>query len=201
MDEYIPSQWVQLVNSDKKLDPPINLHGALQTFDRSVFALVQMAAGSEVRPPVCKVQTWEEIEERRKERAKPAKEPSKQLELNWGINDHDLEHRLRKLQQFLEKGKQVEILLLPKKKKKAATKEQAMHVLRQVKSAIIQMGGIEWKSMSGSLLGVLTLFVKKDTKKSKAISQKTESNEGQPTTAEAESTEGQKSEESQTPAA
>lgn len=203
MDEDIPSDWVQIVNAERKLDPPLRLFLALRTFDRSNNALVQMAPKTADRPAVCKVMTLEEVEERRKERerahAKPVKEPSKQLEFNWGIEDHDLEYRLKKLQQFLDKGKQVEILLLPKRKKKLATKEQAIHVLRRVKAAIIQSGGMEWKNMSGSLLGVLTLFVRKDTKKLKNMSQQTGSGEEQSTTADSEGEKEKENEEEKEP--
>lgn len=164
-DEDIPARLIQIVQDDKSLAPPTFLHEALNGFDRNKSLLLQVSPETPTRPAICKIMLKIELKEREKAKAKAAKQASgssvKQIELNWGIDGHDLEHRLKKVREFLEKGKPVEFILLPKKKKKRATMEQAQSLVHTIKSRLPELGGTEVKPMAGTLLGVLHMFVQK----------------------------------------
>ncbi|KAI5297833.1 hypothetical protein KEM56_004509, partial [Ascosphaera pollenicola] len=137
---------------------------ALGLVDRKTQRLVQMSAETEEQPAVCKILSKKDLYEQKKAKKKRAFEKSnvwKQLEINWGISSHDLKHRLKKVKEFIDKGKSVEIVLLPKRKALPASQQQATDLLKEVKRAIIAIGGTESRKMNGALLGDLHLFVEK----------------------------------------
>lgn len=164
MNERIQARFVQIVNQEGRLDEPMYLHDALQLIDQKTQKLVQMSPETEEQPAVCKILNKRDLyqqEKLKKKRQSARANTSKQLEINWGISKHDLKHRLKKAKEFIDKGKSVEIVLLPKKKALPATQQQATELLKEVKLAIIDMGGKESRKMDGALLGDLHLFVEK----------------------------------------
>lgn len=159
-DEDIPAQRVQMVNETGALEPPISLRDALVSFDRSSHFLLQVAPETYERPAICKIKNKREVKDREKQKAKQAKsQVPKQIELNWGIDQHDLSHRLKQMHSFLEKGRKVECTLLRKPRKKPATLDQARDLLQKVKQYISDIGATETKPMDGKLLGHLKLIV------------------------------------------
>lgn len=89
---------------------------------------------------------------------------TKELELNWAIAAHDLQHRLRQLRTFLSKGMKVEIMLLNKSqkrgKKKVASRDEAEETMRLVKEAAAEVPGAkEMRPSEGKMLGTLRIFV------------------------------------------
>ncbi|KAI5310787.1 hypothetical protein KEM55_002062 [Ascosphaera atra] len=161
-DNDIKARLVRVVNEDGKLNEPVFLHEALAPVDREKECLVQMVAETEDSPAVVKVFSKDELVEKYDRKKKGGGGSSwKQLELNWGIEAHDLQHRLKKIEEFIELGKSVELILMPKKKKKPATREQAFWLVKEVKLGIKQMKGKEIKPMEGALLGELRIFAKK----------------------------------------
>lgn len=154
INEAINAPYIQLVNEKNELDPPIRLSKALASFDPLEFFLVQVAQAELDRPPVCKILNKKEHREREKAKAKAAKASrvqTKQIELNWAIDAHDLEHRLKQLTNFLEKGRKVEVILTrPKKRgKRAATVDEIKHVMQSVIETIKECGGSQVKPMDG----------------------------------------------------
>ena len=162
-DEEIQSQFVHIVDSSGKLGPAITRFDALHSFDRQTHHLVQVApllesdpATGEPTPPVCKVISKEELRaiERSKSKAKTKKSPdqlTKQLEINWAIDQHDLQHRLKRFAEFLEQGRRVEILLARKKSGRQATTDEALHLLEILRGTCEDVGGKEWKMMEGKV--------------------------------------------------
>ncbi|OTA47267.1 hypothetical protein K449DRAFT_441191, partial [Hypoxylon sp. EC38] len=84
---------------------------------------------------------------------------TKELELSWSIAGHDLQHKLRRLREFLEKGLNVEIIMAKKKGGRKATVEEAERVVAQVREAVASVDGAkESRKMDGDVGGLARLF-------------------------------------------
>ncbi|CAN8095379.1 unnamed protein product [Discula destructiva] len=92
---------------------------------------------------------------------KAATNKEKELEMNWAMGPHDVEHKMRTLQGFLAKGWKVQLLLLKKSGKGAkANKTQAEELLARILEAVAAVtGSKEWKGREGQLLGSMKLFL------------------------------------------
>lgn len=102
---------------------------------------------------------------RKAQSKKKSHQVAKELELNWAIDGNDLAHRLNKLQEMLEKGMRVEILLAGKKRGRRATRDEAETVLRRIRERVAQVDGAkEWKAMEGRILQQATLFLEGKSK-------------------------------------
>lgn len=102
-----------------------------------------------------------EVREKKKENGGTGKPKTKEMELSWGIGDHDLMTKLRHLAGFVEKGMKVEIVLGKKRKGKKTSEEEAKAVVDKVREEIERCGGKEGKPASGDVGGTYRLFVVK----------------------------------------
>ncbi|ELR05598.1 hypothetical protein GMDG_01789 [Pseudogymnoascus destructans 20631-21] len=196
-DEQIAKQnfpFVHLVDEAGKLSPPQRVADVLATLDRKTQSLHTVAlppprlrsrweAPPEAAPsseegsgraapeiPVCKIITKEAAAKPTKSVKKKAANPSatvKTLELNWAIDPHDLEHRLKRMREFLEKGYRVDVVLVGKRKKRKATPEEAVETLRRIRGGVGEGGGGEGvESYGGEVVGgVVTVYLEGKAKK------------------------------------
>ena len=161
------SDHVVLRREDGQLTEPRPLSAVLteaQIRDQTVVTIVVPRPGQTKgsRYPICVVldrASYEEAEARRaaeeRERAvgeRRARKGMKELEINWAIDNHDLEHKMRKFREFLGKGLRVDVLLLrrPRKKGRQATQEEVQETLRKVREVAESVAGTrEYKGASG----------------------------------------------------
>ncbi|KAE8149399.1 translation initiation factor IF-3, C-terminal domain-containing protein [Aspergillus avenaceus] len=163
-DEEIKSEFIQLVNEDGGLNPPVTLEDALMMIQRPDNFILQVSPGSRFRPPVCKIVNRFEMREHERAKAKAAhvnRSALKQIELNWAIDAHDLSHRLKQLIGFLEKGRKVEIILTKKRGKRAPNVEEVKHVMDSVLQATKEADAMQVKPMEGEPGKHVVLVVKK----------------------------------------
>ncbi|KAE8352328.1 hypothetical protein BDV28DRAFT_135289 [Aspergillus coremiiformis] len=163
-DEEIQSEFVQLVNEDGRLDPPVRLRNALLTIERPHNFILQVSPGVSDQLPICKVVNRQEMREHERAKAKAAhaaKTSTKQIELNWAIDAHDLSHRLKQLTAFLNKGRKVEIVLTKKKRKRAPTVEEVKHLMDSIFQTTKKANAMLVKPMEGEPGKHLVLIVKK----------------------------------------
>jgi translation initiation factor IF-3 len=162
-DDMIKSWSVILVNDDGTLGETRTTYDVMQSLDRGVDMLVQVAPSEPGQLPVCKIVNKRVAREAEKARAKSAKSSgvvSKTLELNWAIDRGDLGHRLDRLKQFLAKGYKVEIVLAGKRKGKQATQDEAWALIKRVLDVVGEVDGArEAKPMEGKVLGTATLYL------------------------------------------
>lgn len=132
----------------------------------SLQAVVMPQPDNEDAPrwPICKIVNKKEELARakaQKERKKQAVVKEKELELNWVLAPHDLEHKLKTLQKFLAKGYKVQVLLLKKRSSKARIADKdAKALLERIEAAVEEVtGSKEWKKREGQVLGSLRLFL------------------------------------------
>ncbi|KAF9566606.1 hypothetical protein EC968_003696 [Mortierella alpina] len=132
-DEEINSPWIQYVTPEGNQGEK-RLATVLRSFDRSQYFLVEVDAGA--FPPICKLFSKKELYEKAKaaKQAKKANELStKELQLNWGTDPHDLNHKLAKFRAFLEKGHRVDIQVNGKKGKSTTPPEREL-VMERIKA-------------------------------------------------------------------
>ncbi|GLI73918.1 hypothetical protein PoHVEF18_002150 [Penicillium ochrochloron] len=165
-DEAIGTRLVQLVDEEQNLMPPRRLVEVLDSFDRSKFFLLQVSPAEADRPPVCKILNKMEAKQHEKAKmknAKVGKVQTKQIELNWAIDAHDLAHRLKQLTNFLEKGRKVEVIMKRKKAKRSPTVEEIKQVIQSVLDTTREAGGTQVKAMEGEPGKQVIITVKKET--------------------------------------
>ncbi|EPQ59677.1 hypothetical protein GLOTRDRAFT_34401 [Gloeophyllum trabeum ATCC 11539] len=115
-NENIPHRTVRLVDPEtSKLRPPAPLEEILASFSRKTHFLQLV---SERPEPIVKLINKEEARRKRVQQRKAQlqnKMEEKEIQMTWGIASADLEHKLRKVRQELEKGNRVDLVYAPKK--------------------------------------------------------------------------------------
>lgn len=131
--------------------------------------------GGGPRYPICAVVDRAEFEEaervreesgrERETEEKKVRKGTKELEMNWMIQDHDLGVKMRKMREFLGKGLRVEVLLARKTRsgprgrgKMEVKREVAEELVRKVKEVAGEAGAKEYKVSDGSVGGRFQMF-------------------------------------------
>ncbi|KAL5508488.1 hypothetical protein ACEPAH_6107 [Sanghuangporus vaninii] len=114
-DNGIKIQTVQLVDENNKLCPPEPLEDILgRVKQRTHYVeLVQE------NPPIVKIGSREAEREARKaaktkERAKASKMERKEIQATWNVTDSDLDHKIKKAREQLERNNLVDFAFAPK---------------------------------------------------------------------------------------
>jgi len=168
-DEDIDTPMVRVKQSDGGLGEPDYLKRILRTIDRKTQAVVQLSKPGAQDAAI--VQIFEKMDllkqireraeaERQRALAQKDKKP-KTLELNWAISEHDMDLKLKQMEQFLDKGKKVELMVASRKRQRKATQEEAQELLDKIKRRIQEVGARETKPMEGGLLRQSIITVKK----------------------------------------
>ncbi|KAF9201269.1 hypothetical protein BGZ49_008471 [Haplosporangium sp. Z 27] len=155
-DEEIKSPWIQYITPEGNQGQKRLAH-VLKSFDRSQYYLIEV--DSSASPPVCKLFSKKILYQKAKEakQAKKANAPTtKELQLNWGTDKHDLDHKLSKFRAFLEKGHRLEIQINGKRGRNT-TAEERDAVMERVKAEFEPVSkyvrNIEWvKSTTVTML-------------------------------------------------
>lgn len=89
---------------------------------------------------------------------------TKQLEVGWAIDEHDLKTRMRQLKAFLEEGRRVEMVLGKRRRgwmgKRSVPQEEMKGLLEKIRSYMGEVAGAkEWKKMEGEMGGEAMLFL------------------------------------------
>ena len=166
LDEKIETRFVR-EKKDNKLSDPLDLHELLRQIDRTDNHVLQLSKPGENEAIVQVVQRKDlikrlnnkETAERQVKQAQKEKKP-KQIELNWAISGNDLQLKMKQLEEFLRKGKKVELLLAPKRHQRKATPEEAAALVNAIKEKIQEVGAAETAPMDGAILRQATLTVK-----------------------------------------
>lgn len=163
-NEAIGAPYICVVNDQGLLDSPITLLEALDTFDHSESFLMQVQEATNDQLPVCKIinkKAWQKAQKALEKSARASKTGSKQIELNWAIDAHDLSHRLKQMSKFLDKGYKVEILLTTKKRKRNPTVDEIKKVMQNVLDTIKAAGARQTQEIEGEVGKQLKIFAKK----------------------------------------
>ncbi|EGS21057.1 uncharacterized protein CTHT_0028970 [Thermochaetoides thermophila DSM 1495] len=172
-DHNIPYSMVQIRQDDGTLSPPERTTGLLRSLNLNQYSVVLLAPprkdDKSKGPEYAIVRIIDKIAERKEEEAKAAakranKVTQKQLEINWSIAPHDLQIRMKQLKQFLTKGYQVQVTLMSKRGKRAATQEEAKKALQTVWDTIADVPGTsQYKKEQGEVGKTVMLFIQGPT--------------------------------------
>ena len=162
-DEEIKATYIKLADGTGKLQEGLLLTSVLAGLDREKEWLVQVAESTDGNPEaICRIVKKATLREGERQRAKSARataRSNKTLELNWAIDPHDLEHRLGRLQDFLEKGMRVEITVAPKRKGRKATLAEALALMGRIRETAATVDRAkEMKEPEGRALGLMTMI-------------------------------------------
>lgn len=173
-DEEIREKCVHIKQMDsdgvERLSGPQMVKQILATLNRKTESLEVQYLPDPKDPetpqwPVAKiVNKKEELARKQKEKEQKkqaAANKEKELEFNWALAPHDIEHKLRTLKKFLAKGYKVQLMLLKKSGKGAkATKQEAEALLAKVVETTAEVpGSTEWKNREGKLLATMRIFL------------------------------------------
>lgn len=157
------------VEGSEGLGPPRPIKEVLAELDpKTVYLEAVVVPRSDDRSsprwPICRiVNKKEELAKLKdlKERKKKGAVKEKELELNWTLAPHDLDHKLKTLQKFLSKGYKVQLLLQKKARAKVtATEEDAKALIEKVTQTVAEVKGAkEWKGREGQMLARYMIFL------------------------------------------
>jgi translation initiation factor IF-3 len=170
-DHDIPYQWVRIRDAEGKLSAPQRTESVLITLPAK-HSLVMLAhpppqdpnsATVQISAAICRIvdytsiKTTEKAEKQQQQQV--AAQQTKQLEFSWSIAPNDLTHKIKRLQEFLEKGMRVEVLLARKKGGRVAAPDEAAALVERVREiAAAVPGTAEYKRADGSPGSRITLF-------------------------------------------
>lgn len=166
-DDQIEGSYVQFLNEQGGLRDSVTRYSVLRSLQPGQH-LVQMSSPTRDRPAICKIMTDRDIYQQRKAKIEAWKQQNqrsktaKQLELNWAIDPHDLVHRLDRLQEFLEKGHRVDIVMARKRKSRWATEEEKQTLVDKVRDRLkLIEGATDYRPPKGNLKSATTLYVER----------------------------------------
>ena len=123
-DEAIGVLTIDYVDGDGQFHEGVRLRDVLASIDRTTHAVVCINSHADADVPrLCKLLTRTSLEEhvkrsfraeresRRKRRETSPQSVLKEVEFSWAISEHDLEHRMRKVSEFMLKGFRVAVSL------------------------------------------------------------------------------------------
>ncbi|KAJ1941225.1 hypothetical protein FBU59_003561 [Linderina macrospora] len=160
-DEEIHAAVITLVSVDGVVEGARPLSQVLRELDRSQFTLVMVDPHQE--PPVCRVFSRKLLYEReravKKQKKTVAKAAKPQVvRLNANIGDHDFEIKVRKVVEFLEKGRRVTVQIEERSRnarQNGRTEERAARIMKDIDGicSVVNPPGIEANVWSVALQG------------------------------------------------
>ncbi|KAF7723739.1 hypothetical protein EC973_001715 [Apophysomyces ossiformis] len=133
-DEEITSRFVTYVDAEGQVHGKCRLDSVLQQFDRTKYFLVEVDPSA--RPPVCRLfekkALFEKQKASKKKKQVAPQNVLKEVTFGWNVSPHDLEHKLAKAIQFLDKGNKVKVDIVHKKGQKFLDPESKQKVVNGI---------------------------------------------------------------------
>ncbi|ORY03096.1 hypothetical protein K493DRAFT_311840 [Basidiobolus meristosporus CBS 931.73] len=112
-DEEIDSNFIQFIDETGKMQGIVTKEQALQGIDRESYFLVEVDPTS--KPPICRIVSKKQLYEKKKEaKLKSKTSPEavlKEVQIGASVSIHDLEHKLKKASEILEKGNRLQVVI------------------------------------------------------------------------------------------
>jgi translation initiation factor IF-3 len=129
----IKHKEIQLITAEGVNKGVTLLEETLKSLDTKEFDLIQVSRPGLI-PPICKIVSRKETIAKQKQK-KPKPTVLKELEMNSNIGSGDLDTKLSRLRQFLEKGYQVKITIMNRGER--SPQEMLQVVLRDMNCLMI----------------------------------------------------------------
>lgn len=168
---YITEDQIDGEEGEVQLSELMELKSVLSGLDRktqSLQVITEPEAGnpSGTRWPICRIVNKKEEHQKQQfekqvQKKQRASAKQKEIELNWAVAPHDLDHKLKQMQRFLAKGYKVQVLLLKKANAKGKTQEKDAEAIidRIIEATTEVQGSKEWKKREGTLLETMKIFL------------------------------------------
>lgn len=144
-NEEIPYRSVRLVDPDTgHLNPPALLKSVLQAVASKTHFLELVSENPEpIVRVICRKDRHEKLKEIKQKR-KDSKREDKEIQLTWGVAAGDLQHKLKKVRQELQKGNRVSLVFAPKKGQSPLSAAQMASKVQETVDSLADVGK-EWK--------------------------------------------------------
>ena len=173
-EQIIKANYVtgNFVDADSVFHGLVHIPQLLASIDRRKYALVLLSPGDEANPPLIKQFTLEALEAKMPQQLTPAqlreqqklerkRNPpviTKEFQVTWAIDPHDLGIKLKRMGEMLEKGYRVQVVIAGKRGMTKVTREQAESVVMEVERIAEARQATEYKKRDGEIGKQLTVF-------------------------------------------
>lgn len=151
---------IQFIDAEGTFQGVKNLKYILSSFDREMYTLLSVNPHVAPEPVICKLVSREKLEAEekaaylaKKAKKRNSKDPSKvskTIEISWATAANDLIHKMKRINEFLQKGNRVEVIMGVKKgmaKQPLAKMEELVNRIR----AEVEDTAKEWKEAEGKI--------------------------------------------------
>ncbi|KAI8145569.1 translation initiation factor IF-3, C-terminal domain-containing protein [Fennellomyces sp. T-0311] len=150
-DEEITARYITFVDEKGDVvEQRARLSDILQKMDRTLYFLMEVQPG---KVPVCRLFDKKAMFEKQKQKKKSKQgNPEavvKEIVFGWNVSEHDMEHKLGRAKQFLEKGNKVKIEIVTKKGQQRLDKDEKAEVIDRVAAHLGEYKISKKPSMAG----------------------------------------------------
>ncbi|RKF59559.1 Translation initiation factor IF-3 [Golovinomyces cichoracearum] len=162
-NDEIKEEIISVVDESGKISGPHRTAEFLEDFDFENKSLVTILEGNaeDGRYPLCRIMDRSALRQIEmtalKSKGKKKGTPTKIIEMSWAVENHDLETKLRRLREFLEKGCNVNLLLQAKKRGRSVTKLEGENIIQKILETVEEAGGKQQKPPEGEILNTMDM--------------------------------------------
>ncbi|HDN84180.1 MAG TPA: translation initiation factor IF-3 [Candidatus Aerophobetes bacterium] len=151
VNEEIRARKVRLIDAQGRQMGIFSREQALEIARKEELDLVEVAP--QANPPVCRLLDYGKFKyqldkKRRKNRKKQTSDTLKEIRLSYKIGDHDLQIKVKKVQQFLKEGHRVK-LSIRFRGRENIYKEEGKQLLEKVAKEVEDVGKVESRPSVG----------------------------------------------------
>jgi translation initiation factor IF-3 len=152
-DEEISARFITFVDEEGQVHNRCRLNDILNEFDRSRYFLVEVDPTAKPNP-VCRLldkkNMFDKEKQSKKKKQTAPESILKEIVFGWNVSAHDMEHKLNKAVQFLDKGNKVKIDIVYKRGQKRVDKETQSEVVTTVSNLLDQYKLTKKPAFAGS---------------------------------------------------
>lgn len=134
-DEEINSRFITFIDERGELHNRCRLNDILNEFDRSRYFLVEVDPSAKPNP-VCRLfdkkALFDKEKQNKKKKQTAPESILKEIVFGWNVSSHDMEHKLNKAIQFLDKGNKVKLDIVYKRGQNRVDRETQQKVIATV---------------------------------------------------------------------
>jgi translation initiation factor IF-3 len=163
INRQIRVREVQLIDAEGENRGVTPIQEALQLAEEAGMDLVEVAENA--KPPVCKIMDYGKLVYQAKKKKPPTKSASamKEISFSMKIGPHDIETKMKKARQFLEKGHKLRFNLILRGRERAYAATKGKGQLERLCAMIEDVARVEQASrgMVGNRMSATLAPVKK----------------------------------------
>ncbi|RKF61904.1 putative translation initiation factor [Erysiphe neolycopersici] len=169
-NQEIVAESITVIDEAGKISGPHKTKKFFEDFDFEKKSLVTILEGNpeDGRSPLCRIYDKsglrdKEISALKKNTTKKGV-TTKTIEISWAVDENDLNTKLRRLREFLEKGCHVDVFLKAKKRGREVTIDDGEKIVQRILDTVKQAGGRKNMPPVGEMLGTMEMsFLRKKT--------------------------------------